>query len=67
MDGRGRATDNAFIEWLWRRVKQENIYRNDYEDGASLWAGMNDYFYDYNNDRKHQRINYQTPEHKYND
>ena len=37
MDGRGRATDNAFIERLWRSVKQEDIYRKDYEDGASLW------------------------------
>ncbi|TSA50244.1 MAG: hypothetical protein D4R43_02560 [Sphingobacteriales bacterium] len=30
-------------------------------------AGMNDYFYDYNNDRKHQGINCQTPEQKYNE
>ncbi len=26
MDGRGRATDNAFIERLWRSVKYEKIY-----------------------------------------
>ena len=33
MDGKGRATDNAFIERLWRTVKYEHIYLNDYADG----------------------------------
>jgi transposase InsO family protein len=28
MDGKGRATDNAFIERLWRNVKYEKIYLN---------------------------------------
>ncbi|MEE1963584.1 DDE-type integrase/transposase/recombinase [Allomuricauda taeanensis] len=27
MDGKGKATDNAFIERLWRNVKYEKIYR----------------------------------------
>jgi len=27
---RGRATDNVFIERLWRRVKYEEIYLKDY-------------------------------------
>ena len=31
MDGRGRAFDNIFIERLWRTVKYEEIYLNDYE------------------------------------
>ena len=26
MDGKGRATDNAFIERFWRSLKQEKIY-----------------------------------------
>lgn len=62
MDGRGRATDNAFIERLWRSVKQENIYSNHYPDGASLWVGLHDYFTYYNSERQHQSLNYQTPE-----
>ena len=61
MDGRGRATDNAFIERLWRSVKQENIYRNKYADGASLYTGLNDYFTYYNTERMHQSLKYQTP------
>jgi putative transposase len=31
MDGRGRALDNIFVERLWRTVKYENIYMNDYQ------------------------------------
>ena len=33
MDGRGRWIDNRFIERLWRSVKQEDIYVQDYGDG----------------------------------
>jgi putative transposase len=61
MDGRGRATDNAFIERFWRSVKQEDIYLKNYEDGASLWSGMHNYFADYNNQRPHQSLGYRTP------
>ena len=36
-DGRGRATDNAFIERLWRTVKWEHIYLNPADDGHHLY------------------------------
>ncbi|MFT5884243.1 MAG: putative transposase, partial [Arcticibacterium sp.] len=36
MDGKGRATDNAFIERLWRNVKYEEIYLNPPDDGLDL-------------------------------
>lgn len=32
MDGRGRALDNVFVERLWRSVKYEEIFLNDYPD-----------------------------------
>ncbi|MGC9022936.1 MAG: IS3 family transposase, partial [Dissulfurimicrobium sp.] len=32
MDGRGRALDNVFVERLWRSVKYEEVYLNDYQD-----------------------------------
>jgi len=35
MDGRGRWIDNRFIERLWRSVKQEDIYPQDYSDGLT--------------------------------
>ena len=61
MDGRGRATDNAFIERLWRSVKYEDIFLKDYSDGASLWIGLSEYFNFYNNQRLHQGLSYKTP------
>ncbi|GIW96381.1 MAG: hypothetical protein KatS3mg110_4422 [Pirellulaceae bacterium] len=30
MDGRGRATDDAFVDRLWRAVKYEDIYLKEY-------------------------------------
>jgi putative transposase len=61
MDGKGRAIDNIFIERLWRSVKYENIYLNVYEDGLSLYHGLKHYFKFYNDERRHQSLDYQTP------
>ncbi len=33
MDGYGYATDNIFIERLWRSMKYEKIYPNEYANG----------------------------------
>ncbi|MBW6416898.1 DDE-type integrase/transposase/recombinase [Celeribacter sp. PS-C1] len=33
MDGRGRYLDNIFIERLWRSLKQEAIYLEEFTDG----------------------------------
>jgi putative transposase len=62
MDGKGRATDNIFIERLWRSVKYENIYLNCYEDGIELYKGLKHYFTFYNQERRHSSINYQHPQ-----
>jgi len=40
MDGWVRATDNIYIERLWRSVKQENVYLNAYETGHEFFAGL---------------------------
>ena len=53
MDGRGRATDNAFIERLWRTVKYEYIYLHDFSDGGTLNRGLHAYFDYYNWARDH--------------
>lgn len=65
MDGKGRALDNIFIERLWRSVKYENIYLNVYENGLSLWKGLEQYFQFYNMERLHQSLDYHTPNQKY--
>ncbi len=61
MDGKGRALDNIFVERLWRSVKYENIYLKDYQNGADLYYGMEDYFSFYNTMRPHQSLKYQVP------
>lgn len=61
MDGRGRCMDNIFTERLWRTVKYENIYPMKYENFQEAENGLSKYFDFYNNERRHQSLNYQTP------
>lgn len=61
MDGRGRWIDNRFIERLWRSVKQEDIYLQDYGDGLSAQRGLSRWFEEYNSFRPHQALNNLTP------
>ena len=65
MNGRGRDLDNIFIERLRRSVKYENLYLNVYENGLSLWEGLEKYFQFYNHQRLHQSLDYHTPKEKY--
>lgn len=60
MDSRGRAMDNIFTERLWRSVKYENIYINDYRTPKELRAGLTKYFHDKNYIIPHQALDYQT-------
>ncbi len=62
MDGRGRVFGNIFIERLWRTVKYEEVYLNDYERGRDARDGLGRYFRFYNQERPHQALGYQTPE-----
>ena len=61
MDGRGRATDNIFVERLWRSVKYENVYLKGYETIPEAEAGLKEYFDFYNTERHHQSLGYKTP------
>lgn len=60
-DGRGRVFDNIFIERLWRSVKYENVYLNEYQTPSEVLDGLDEYFDFYNNQRLHQSLSYQTP------
>ena len=62
MDGKGRALDNVYIERLWRSLKYENIYINDYENLKELKGGVKMYFEFYNTERYHQSLGYETPD-----
>jgi putative transposase len=61
MDGRGRALDNIFTERLWRSVKYEEVYLQNYESPRQARQGLTNYFHFYNHERLHQSLNYRTP------
>jgi len=62
MDGRGRALDNVFVERLWRTVKYEEVYLNDYPNIEMALHRLKEYFEFYNRERSHQSLGYSTPE-----
>jgi putative transposase len=61
-DGRGRVFDNIVIERLWRTVKYEEVYINDYQSVTDAESGLSRYFNFYNNERIHQSLGYMTPQ-----
>ena len=61
MDGKARCMDNIFIERLWRSVKYEEVYLNDYATTEALRKGLRAYFYFYNTERPHQTFDGATP------
>jgi putative transposase len=65
MDSRGRVSDNIFIERLWRSVKYEEVYLNDYLDGVHARGSLGQYFRFYNTERPHQSLENRTPEEVY--
>jgi len=61
MDGKGRYTDNIFVERLWRTVKYEEVYLKAYSNGREAKDGLGAYFHFYNTQRPHQALGYRTP------
>jgi putative transposase len=61
MDGRGRLYDNIFVERLWRTVKYEEVYLNDYISVPVARKGLADYFDFYNTERPHASLAGKTP------
>ena len=61
MDGRGRFSDNIFVERLWRSLKYEEVYLHAYESVAEARQGIAAYFNFYNHERLHQALGYRAP------
>lgn len=61
MDGRGRCFDNIFIERLWRSLKYEEVYLNDYQRVSEARSGIGRWFEFYNHKRPHQSLGHRTP------
>ena len=66
MDGKGRYSDNIFVERLWRTVKYEEVYLKAYSNGREAKAGLDGYFRFYNTQRPHQALGYLTPAEVFN-
>lgn len=65
MDGRGRVSDNIFVERLWRTLKYEEVYLKEYGDVWEAEENIREYFKFYNTVRPHSALNYRTPEEVY--
>jgi putative transposase len=61
MDGRGRFSDNIFVERLWRSLKFEEVYLKAYQNVAEARQGIAAYFNFYNHERLHQALGYRAP------
>ena len=61
MDGKGRYSDNIFVERLWRTVKYEEVYLKAYVNAVEARRELGACFRFYNNLRPHQALGYQTP------
>lgn len=60
MDGKGRATDNSYIERFFRTIKWKHIYLHSAKDGLELYKGVDTFVEKYNH-RKHQGIGRKKP------
>ncbi len=61
MDGKGRWADNIFVERLWRSVKYECVYIQEWESVVEARKALREYFEFYNYERPHQSLAGQTP------
>jgi putative transposase len=61
MDGKGRASDNIYIERWWNTFKYEDLYLNQYETLPQLRRGIESYVSFYNHRRFHQTLSYRRP------
>jgi putative transposase len=52
---------NIFIERLWRSLKYEEVYLNEYERVPAARDGIGKWFQFYNHHRPHQSLGYRTP------
>jgi putative transposase len=65
MDGKGRWMDNVFIERLWRSLKYECVYLNNFENGWQAKVLIGNWINHYNRERPHSTFDGQTPHEVY--
>jgi putative transposase len=65
MDGKGCWVDNVFIERLWRSLKYECIYLQEFDNVEQLRSSISNWINFYNNIRPHSVFNGKTPKEVY--
>lgn len=55
MDGKGRATDNTWIERFWKSLKHNHVYLSPADHGLELHQGILNYI-EYYHQKKHQTL-----------
>jgi putative transposase len=63
MDGKGRATDNIWIERFWKSIKYDYIYLNPCDNGTDLLEGVGGYINYYHTKTHHTTK--QSPNNRY--
>ena len=63
MDGKGRATDNIWIERFWKSIKYDYIYLNPCDNGTDLLEGVAGYINYYHTKTHHTTK--QSPNNRY--
>jgi putative transposase len=61
MDGKGRATDNVYIERFFRTIKYEKIYLEHPETGSELHRVCSQFIQYYNERRDHSSVGNNPP------
>jgi len=61
MYGKVCCNDTVITERLWRSVKYEKIFLEEFETVPELLSGLKDYFEFYNFERPHQSLVGKTP------
>lgn len=61
MDGKGRATDNIWIERFWRTIKRGYVYLHPAQDGLELHQGVGQYIDYYNFRKGHSSLERRVP------
>ncbi len=65
LDGKGRATDNAFVERFFRTIKYDKLYLEIPETGTQLRKTCEHFINFYNNKREHSELVYNPPVERY--
>ena len=61
MDGKSRWADNIMIERWFRSFKYEEAYLTQYNNIREARAAIGQYIHNYNFERRHSALDYQTP------